>query len=47
MILGILILVYTISAVDGEGFMAQDICIENTAGPTKELWLSESVPIRR
>ncbi|KAG5390976.1 hypothetical protein IGI04_032517 [Brassica rapa subsp. trilocularis] len=34
--LGILILVYTISAVDGEGFMAQDICIENTAGPTKE-----------
>ncbi|KAL0754764.1 hypothetical protein Bca101_092432 [Brassica carinata] len=23
-------------AVDGEGFMAQDICIENTAGPTKE-----------
>lgn len=36
MILGILILVYTISAVDGEGFMAQDICIENTAGPTKE-----------
>lgn len=36
MILGIPILVYTISPVEGEGFMAQDICIENTAGSAKE-----------